>query len=266
MDARAHRWNGSRDCPLPADVKRQSRHRRYCGYKGHFRSTISWRSVVDAPETLAIRPSACDATAPDASSRLEQRALDGYRTTTRCRSPDHRCSPHRDGNADRSRNWVGTSSTRFPVLSVCGKSIERDVAIDLPGIEPRRREIRTVRRIRVDCGSRHSASYCAVSLAIFARHGAVEEIARIELDAGLVGPEFENTARAPDLRRARQNAAWRCAAAQAVVVIVALPDLQLLIASRGCARRPDAASRKSNGVPSTLRGAPSGMPAGLTGK
>src|SRR5438094_5434032 len=105
----------------------------------------------------------------------------------RYRSPDHRCSPHLDDNADRSGFWYRLPPRSPLSFSVCGKSIERDVAIGLPGIELRGRKVRAVRRIGIDLRLQAERVVLAVDTAIFAGHGTIEEIARIELDARLVG-------------------------------------------------------------------------------
>ena len=65
--------------------------------------------------------------------------------------------------------------------------------------------------------------------AILAGHGSIEEIAGIELDAGLVGPEFENAARAGIFDPGGKARLAGGAAAQAEIVIVALPDQNLFI-------------------------------------
>ena len=65
--------------------------------------------------------------------------------------------------------------------------------------------------------------------AIFAGHGAVEEIARIELDAGLVGQEFEDAAGQRIFDPRRQPRFADGAAAQAKIVIVALADPKLFV-------------------------------------
>ena len=103
------------------------------------------------------------------------------------------------------------------------------MAIGLPGIEPRGRKVRTVRCIRIDLRLQTERVVLAMNAAIFAGHGSIEEIARIELDAGLVGPEVENAA-GSQIFHARGKT-WRAggAAGQTVIVIVALPDLDLLI-------------------------------------
>ena len=64
----------------------------------------------------------------------------------------------------------------------------------LPGIEPRRRKVRTVRRIRIDLRLQAQRVILTVNPAIFSGHGPVEEIARIELDAGLVGRHGQHAA------------------------------------------------------------------------
>src|ERR1700744_3380852 len=75
-------------------------------------------------------------------------------------------------------------------LSVCGKPVARDMTIGLSGIEPRRWKIRTVRRIRIMLRLQAQRIELAMGAAVFADHAAVEEIAGIELHAGLIGPQF----------------------------------------------------------------------------
>src|SRR3954466_15961473 len=75
-----------------------------------------------------------------------------YRTTRQYRSRDHRLDPRRDGSAARS----GSSCRPLPCdpspggVSGCGKSIERNVAIGLPGVEPGRWKVRTVGAVGID--------------------------------------------------------------------------------------------------------------------
>src|SRR5438309_9552334 len=153
----------------------------------------------------------------------------------RYRSPDHRCSPHRDGNANRLRFWCRLPPHGSPLFfcffcaSDCGKSIQRGVAIELPGIEPRRRKIRTVWRIGIDLWLQAERVILAMDAVILAGHGSIEEIAGIELNARLVGPEFENTARSRIFQASGK--AWRAgnASGEAEIVIIPLPDMNLLI-------------------------------------
>src|SRR5882672_8099986 len=81
------------------------------------------------------------------------------------------------------------------IASIHGKSVQRGVAVDLAGIEPRRRKVRTVWRVGIDLWFQAECVILTVDAAILAGHGSVEEIAGIELDARLVGPEFENATR-----------------------------------------------------------------------
>ncbi len=56
------------------------------------------------------------------------------------------------------------------------------------------RELRLIRRIREVLGFQTKGCAARVGLAVLAFHFAVEEVARVELDAGLVSPNFEGAA------------------------------------------------------------------------
>ena len=103
------------------------------------------------------------------------------------------------------------------------------MAIGLPGIEPRRWKIRTVWRIGIDLRLQAERVILTVNAAIFAGHGSVEKIAGIELDAGLVGPEFEHAAGLLIFHARGKARLIGDAAAQAEIVIVTLPDQNLFI-------------------------------------
>ena len=121
------------------------------------------------------------------------------------------------------------ASSPSPLDLTDGKSIQRDVTIGLPGIEPRRWKIRTVWRVGIDLRFQAERVILAVNAAILAGHGPVEKIAGIELDAGLVGPEFENPARLWIFHAGGKARLGGRAAGQTVIVIVALPDLNLFV-------------------------------------
>src|SRR6202043_757442 len=61
--------------------------------------------------------------------------------------------------------------------SGCRKSIPRGVAIGLPGIEPRRRIVGTIRRIRIELRLEAQRAILAMNAAIFSGHGPVKKIA-----------------------------------------------------------------------------------------
>src|SRR3982074_1389952 len=112
----------------------------------------------------------------------------GYRTT----------SPRPKHNGARKGSWW-----RLPPRDLLGstppsprgKSIQRGVTIGLPGIEPRRRIVRTVWRVGIGLRLQAQRVILAVNAAIFSGHGPIEEIARIELDTGLICQNFEDPAR-----------------------------------------------------------------------
>src|ERR1700712_3701466 len=154
----------------------------------------------------------------------------GYRTTMRYRSPDHRCSPRQDGNANHRGCWCRLLPRDLPFgASICRESIQRSVAIHLPGIKPRRRKIRNGWRVGIDLWFQAERIILAMNAAILAGHSSVEVIAGIDLDTRLVGPEFENAARGGILNPGGKARLGGGAAAQAEIVVVALPDLNLFI-------------------------------------
>src|SRR6266850_1464002 len=160
----------------------------------------------------------------------ETRCARGYRTTRRCRWPDHRCSPRPKDNGARKRLWWRLPPCGLPdstAPSTRGKSIPRGVTIGLPGIEPRRRIVWTIRRVGVDLRLKAQRVILAVNAAIFSGHGPVEEIARIELDTGLICQNFEDPARPRIFHAGSKTGIAGAAAAQAEIVIVALADLNL---------------------------------------
>src|SRR6266581_1021014 len=151
------------------------------------------------------------------------------RTTRRCQWLDHRCSPRPKDNGARKGLWWRLPPCGLPgstAPSTRGKSIPRGVTIGLPGIEPRRRIVWTIRRVRVDLRFQAQRVILAVNAAIFSGHGPVEEIARIELDTGLICQNFEDPARLR-IFHAGSETGIAGAAAQAEIVIVALADLNL---------------------------------------
>src|SRR5712664_1501945 len=154
----------------------------------------------------------------------------GYRTTRRCRWPDHRCSPRPKGNGARKGSWwrlhpCDLHGSTAP--STRGKSIPRGVTIGLPGIEPRRRIVWTIWRVGIGLRLQAQRVILAVNAAIFSGHGPVEEIARIELDTGLICQNFEDPARPRIFHAGSKTGIAGAAAAQAEIVIVALADLNL---------------------------------------
>src|SRR6266849_2779392 len=154
----------------------------------------------------------------------------GYRTTRRYRSLDHRCSPRPKYNGARKGSWWRLPPRDFlgsTAPSTRGKSIQRGVAIGLPGIEPRRRIVWTIWRVGIGLRLQAQRVILAVNSAIFSGHGPVEEIARIELDTGLIRQNFEDPARLWIFHAGSKTGVAGAAAAQAEIVIVALADLNL---------------------------------------
>src|SRR5712664_2219 len=154
----------------------------------------------------------------------------GCRTTRRCRWLDHRCSPHPKHNGARKGSWWRLPPCDLlgsPAPSTRGKSIQRGVTIGLPGIEPRRRLVWTIWRVGIGLRLQAQRVILAVNSAIFSGHCPVEEIARIELDTGLICQNFEDPARLWIFHAGSKPGVAGAAAAQAEIVIVALADLNL---------------------------------------
>jgi hypothetical protein len=113
--------------------------------------------------------------------------------------------------------------------SGCGKSIPRGVAIRLPGIEPRRRIVRTIRRVRIVLRFQAQRVVLAMNAAIFSGHGAVEEIARIKLDSRLIGQKLKDAAGVRIFEAGSRSRFAGSAPAQTEIVIIALADPDLFI-------------------------------------
>lgn len=99
--------------------------------------------------------------------------------------------------------------------------------VELPPIEPRARKIAAVWCIGP--GLRLQTQCVGLSIEAIApsRRAAVEKITRIELQAGLVGEQFERASRARRLEpRGQPNA---LAARKTEIMIVAAPAAQLLV-------------------------------------
>ena len=106
-----------------------------------------------------------------------------------------------------------------------------------------------VRRIRITLRLQAQRIELAMHAAIFADHPAIEEIAGIELHAGLIGPQFHGAARHRLFDARRQPRFAHNAAAQAEIMIIALADPKLLV---GIAD-PRADAMRSRGNRTALR-------------
>src|SRR6478736_931914 len=92
------------------------------------------------------------------------------------------------------RTEAGTVKRPFftPRASVHGEFEDRRGPVGLTGTKDRVGERGLVRRIRIVLGLEAKAGTVGVRMAAFANRSAVEEIATVELDAGFLGPYFQN--------------------------------------------------------------------------
>src|SRR5260370_34207420 len=104
--------------------------------------------------------------------------------------------------------------------------------ISLAWRELGRREFGLVGRIREVLRFEAEGGPLAVNLAALPADSAIQEVAGVELDSGLRGENLHQAAGFPfrDARRERQAA---CGTVEYKVVIVALAEFQLLVASIG---------------------------------
>src|SRR5215213_5561525 len=117
----------------------------------------------------------------------------------------------------------GTGSAR----SVGGEPVDRSGVVALAGAQHGRREVGVVGRVRVVLGLQSQAVALAVGAAAGPDQGAVEEVARVELDAGLVGEDLQYPPAARVLQPGRQLQPG-AAPVEHPVVVVAAADLELL--------------------------------------
>src|SRR5215468_6004264 len=93
------------------------------------------------------------------------------------------------------------------------------------GIETRRRKIRAVRRVRPSLRFETERVGLTVKSAAFAGRAAIEEIARIELQARLVSQQFEHAAASRRFQPCRQSDAAQGRKAEIMIVAAAAPQL-----------------------------------------
>src|ERR671920_878522 len=95
---------------------------------------------------------------------------------------------------------LGTGGAR----SVGGEPVDAGGVVALAGAQHGRREVGVVGRVRVVLGLQGQAVALAVGAAAGPDQGAVEEVARVELDAGLVGEDLQHPPAARVLEPGRQ--------------------------------------------------------------
>src|SRR5215211_4066779 len=118
---------------------------------------------------------------------------------------------------------LGTGGAR----SVGGEPVDRGGVVALAGAQHGRREVGVVGRVGEVLGLQGEAVALAVGAAAGPDHGAVEEVARVELDAGLIGQDLQHPTTARVLQPGRQLQPG-AAPVQHPVVVVAAAELQLL--------------------------------------
>src|SRR5215211_4770989 len=118
---------------------------------------------------------------------------------------------------------LGTGGAR----SVGGEPVDRGGVVALAGAQHGRREVGVVGRVGEVLGLQGETVALPVGAAAGPDHGAVEEVARVELDAGLVGEDLQHPPAARVLQPGRQLQPG-AAPVEHPVVVVAAADLELL--------------------------------------
>src|SRR5215218_10830360 len=118
---------------------------------------------------------------------------------------------------------LGTGGAR----SVGGEPVDRGGVVALAGAQHGRREVGVVGRVGEVLGLQGETVALPVGAAAGPDHGAVEEVARVELDAGLVGEDLQYPPAARVLQPGRQLQPG-AAPVEHPVVVVAAADLELL--------------------------------------
>src|SRR6266508_2533857 len=125
---------------------------------------------------------------------------------------------------------MGTSSCGFPTLSVVGgEPVDGGRVVLLARPQHGRREVVMVGRVRVVLGLQRQAVALPVHPAAGADQGAVQEVARVELDARLVGEDLQDPA-ASRVGQPRRQLQPGAAPVQHPVVVVAAADDELRVA------------------------------------
>src|SRR6185312_16380033 len=151
------------------------------------------------------------------------------RTTTRYRSKHHRSVLRRGDSVRPTMSWsvLRRSGRSPPSPSHQREAIHRLVPVGLSGIEPRRRKIGTVGRVGPGLRFEAEGIRLPIESVAFAAQRAVEEVAGIELQAGLVGQQLHD---APAMRGFDpRSEAHAIALHQTIIVIVAAAAPQLLV-------------------------------------
>src|SRR5215212_2361860 len=118
---------------------------------------------------------------------------------------------------------LGTGGAR----SVGGEPVDAGGVVALAGAQHGRREVWVVGRVREVLGLQGQAVALAVGAAAGPDQGPVEEVAGVELDAGLVGEDLQHPPAARVLQPGRQLQPG-AAPVEHPVVVVAAADLELL--------------------------------------
>src|SRR4051812_38053288 len=162
--------------------------------------------------------------------------------TTRA-GPSRSRSPTSGGNAPDDftglRRGAGRITRPAPLLLLRAEGVDGGRLVGLTGPQNRRREVRVVGGVREVLGLEGEGVALAVGLVANAEEGAVEEVAAVELGAGLVGVHLDRAAvlGLPEAGGEPETVVVRPAAEHEVVVVAAADDqLRVIVPEPGADR------------------------------